>query len=190
MLLNDREIAGAIDDGRISVRPALRDEHLRPVGLRVHLRDEIMIPEDGQLVDLAAPEELRFLRRNLRADPYILEPGSFVLASTIEEVRTAPDILCILEGRSTIARLGVTIHNTASFLEGAQVGWLTPVLEIANVGSFRVVLRPGIPIGMLCFQQLSTQSSRRRHHEQYARQSCTTPPRLNSGAGLDPFDVP
>lgn len=185
MLLSDVAILDSIREGRIQIRPRFCEEHLRPVGLRVHLGHELLIPVPGQIVDLADPAQLQYERLDLSHEPYILEPGSFVLGSTIEEIQTAPDIISILEGRSTIARLGISIHNTASILDGAQVDWLTPVLEIANLGNFQVVLRPGTPIGMVCFQSMTRPSSEKRHHCQYAQQRGTTPPNLSRGAILD-----
>src|ERR1700733_3337845 len=148
MVLSDNAILQNIKKGRIRIEPSLSNEPLRPAGIRVHLGPTLLIPQAGQLVDLAAPSDLRYDNHNLNGEPYVLDPSSFVLASTLERLKTAPDLLCILEGRSTIARLGLTIHNAASVLDGTHVGWLTPVLEISNHGNMRVMLRTGMPIGM------------------------------------------
>lgn len=189
MLLSDVGILNGVRHGLIQVRPRFREEHLRPTGLRVHLGPELLIPVPGQTVDLLDPSKLEYSRKDLSVQPYVLEPGSFALGSTIEQIQIDTGLICILEGRSTIARLGMSIHNTASILDGAQRGWLTPVLEIANQGNFRVVLRSGIPIGMICFQCLAGPSSASRHHSQYAHQRGTTPPNLHSGALVDVRDL-
>jgi len=184
MVLSDTAILQSLKKGRIQLEPALRNEHLRPAGIRVHLGPTLLIPQAGQTVDLANPSELHYDQYNLKAGPFILEPSSFVLASTLERVQTAPDLLCTLEGRSTIARLGLAIHNTASVLDGTHVGWLTPVLEIANHGNMRVLLRTGLPIGMLCFHQMKSKASKNTHHNQYVDQADTTPPVLHLGASV------
>ena len=46
-------------------------------------------------------------------DTYRLNPGQFVLAQTLERVRIPPDLVGLVEGRSSWARVGVTIHVTA-----------------------------------------------------------------------------
>lgn len=182
MVLSDAAILKDLKNGRIRIKPSLSIEHLRPAGIRVHLGPKLLIPYAGQLVDLANPTELHYDNHDLDVAPYVLEPNSFVLASTRESLHTAPDLLSILEGRSTIARLGVAIHNAASILDGTHFGWLKPVLEIANHGNMRVVLRTGIPIGMICFHQLNSPVSQSTYHNQYAMQADTTPPILNRGA--------
>jgi dCTP deaminase len=190
MFLSDTTIAKMIKDGDIKIKPAFNPEHLRPAGVRVHLGPKVLIPVPGQVVDLLEPAELKYDTHDLRHEPFLLDPGSFILASTIEQIQTEPNTLCLLEGRSTIARLGLSIHNTASVLDGTHNGWLTPVLEMVNHGNFRVMLRLGMPIGMLCFQRLSTRTSGRAKHDQYADQKMTTPANLLRGAGIASFDFP
>ena len=182
MILSDTAIAELLAKGDIELRPTVDQGQLRPVGIRVHLARDLLVPVPGQLVDLARPTALKYEKVDIRERNYVLEPGGFILGSTVEQVRTRPQILCLLEGRSTIARLGLTIHNTASVLDGTYMGWLTPVLEIANHGNFRVSLAEGMPIGMLCFQHLAGESSRQAYHGQYRDQSATTPPNLTAGA--------
>ena len=187
MILSDTSIVQHLKKGRIRIEPRLRLDHLRPAGIRVHLGSSVLIPKPGQLVDLAQPKDLEYDQISLEKGSFVLEPSSFILASTVESVKTSSDLLCILDGRSTIARLGLTIHNSASVLDGTHIDFLTPVLEISNHGNMRVVLRHGMPIGMICFQQLADRSSKNTHHNQYANQRDTTPPILERGAMVLPF---
>jgi len=184
MLLSDRSILSRLKKGSIVIDPPLTTGQLRPVGIRVHLGSEISVPVGGQLVDLADPNELRYERHDIRSRSFILESGTFVLATTIERIKTGGDLLCVLEGRSTIARLGVTIHNTASFLDGSQDSWIRPVLEISNHGPLRIALQMGVPIGMLCFARRASRSTGRNVHEQYRGQDSALPPSFSKGATL------
>ncbi|MCP5940178.1 hypothetical protein NL351_30140, partial [Klebsiella pneumoniae] len=80
----------------------------RLVGIRVHLARKILVPHAGY-VDLSSPSELKYDTVDIEKDEFILEPGAFILASTIERIKTAPNIIGFLDGRSTIARLGLTV---------------------------------------------------------------------------------
>lgn len=166
----------------------MRAADMRPVGIRVHLSADLLVPRAGQLIDVLYGPEPTFTQIDLseRAEPFVLEPGTFVLASTIERLRTSPDIVCLLEGRSTLARLGITIHNTAATLDGTYHDWLRPTLEITNHGNLRLILHFGMPIGMFCFHSLSSPATSATIRQQYLGQLQTTPPRLCSGARARP----
>ena len=184
MLLSDRSILHYIRKGAIQVDPSLAQDQLRPAGIRIHLGAEISVPIAGQTIDLGSPVELCYERHDLHVAQFVLEPGAFVLATTFERIKTRHNVLCLLEGRSTIARLGLTIHNTASFLDGSQDSWIRPVLEISNHGPLRVALRAGVPIGMFCFVRLSSSSTGSNVHEQYRGQDSVCPAAPGNGAPM------
>lgn len=69
-----------------------------------------------------------------------LSPGEFVLALTHESIRIPEHLIGLVEGRSTYARLGLSMHQTAPWI---QPGWSGPiVLEIANHGKMVIKLTP------------------------------------------------
>jgi dCTP deaminase len=75
-------------------------------------------------------------------DTFRLEPGKFVLAQTLERVLIPSDLVGLVEGRSSWARLGITIHVTAPKIDP---GFDAPItLEMANFGQVAVDLRAGI----------------------------------------------
>src|SRR5712691_6271702 len=117
MILSDTQIARSIANGRIQFLPEVRENQFRPTGVRIHLAAEILLPRSGQIVDLEKPSDLDFDKIDLRGERFVLHPGAYVLAATVERIKVSSSILPILEGRSTIARLGLTIHNTASVLD-------------------------------------------------------------------------
>lgn len=71
-----------------------------------------------------------------------LEPGRLVLAQTLERVHIPADVVGLLEGRSSFARVGVTIHVTAPKIDPGFDATIT--LEMANFGRVPVDLRAGI----------------------------------------------
>jgi dCTP deaminase len=75
---------------------------------------------------------------HIEANYYRLEPGGFVLAQTLEKVTIPNDLVGFVEGRSSYARVGVTIHVTAPKIDPGFCGHIT--LEMANFGQAPVEL--------------------------------------------------
>lgn len=82
-------------------------------------------------------------------EPFVLHPGEFALASTLEYIKVPLDLAARLEGRSTWGRLGLLIHATAGFVDPGFCGALT--FELANVGQIPMPLYPGVRISQICF---------------------------------------
>ena len=70
--------------------------------------------------------------------PYVLHPGNLVLATIFENLSLPRDLLGILQGRSSLGRLGVIVHATAGFVDPKFKGVLT--LELSNLGHLPVKL--------------------------------------------------
>ena len=75
-------------------------------------------------------------------ESFVLQPGRFVLAQTLESVHMPNSLMGLIEGRSSYARLGVTVHVTAPKIDPGFIGRIT--LEMANFGNAPVELRAGI----------------------------------------------
>ena len=82
------------------------------------------------------------LWEHTEAETFVLEPGRFVLAQTLESVCIPNSLMGFVEGRSSYARLGVMVHLTAPKIDPGFTGHIT--LEMANFGQFKVQLRAGI----------------------------------------------
>ena len=89
-------------------------------------------------------------------EEFVLHPGEFVLASTLEFIRLPGDIAARLEGRSTWGRLGLEIHATAGFVDPGFAGSLT--FELKHSGKVPIPLYAGLRIAQLCFFRLSEPS--------------------------------
>jgi len=90
-------------------------------------------------------------------EPFILQPGDFVLATTMESFILPATILARLEGRSSLGRLGIVVHSTASVFDPGWNG--VAVLELGNLGRMPVALYPGMRICALTFEELKSPSS-------------------------------
>lgn len=80
----------------------------------------------------------------------ILEPGEFMLASTIEKFYMPDDIVGIVHDKSTWARRGVAVQNTV--IEPGWEGWLT--LELTNHGPEPLLIKRGVGIAQILFHRL------------------------------------
>jgi len=86
-------------------------------------------------------------------DPFILEPGAFAITSTKEILKLPKDILGRLEGKSSLARLGILVHSTAARFDPGWNG--APVLELGNLGPKPAILYCGMPICAFTFEKLA-----------------------------------
>ncbi|HZW60650.1 MAG TPA: dCTP deaminase [Candidatus Babeliales bacterium] len=178
MFLSHTTIEKNINDRKIIIGPQFNKKNIRPVGIRLHLAREILIPEHHQTVNLTQPTELRYTTIDIEKNEFYIEPGNFILAATYETIQTTPDIVAVLDGRSTIARLGLTTHITASIIDGTYGAPHAPTLEIKNMGPFRIRLNYLDPIAMLLFAQL-TEPITQKQQDQYTKTpNKVTPPLL------------
>jgi len=75
-----------------------------------------------------------------KPNSFCLEPEEFVLALTHEVVTVPPHLIARVEGRSTYARVGLSMHQTAPWIQPGWTGQI--VLEIKNSGTALVELFP------------------------------------------------
>jgi dCTP deaminase len=184
MFLSHQTIEKYIDNGCIVVGPCFDKNNIRPVGIRMHLGKDILVPYPDQIVDLTQAQDLRYKKVDLSKEEFYLEPGQFVLGSTYETIQTAPHILAILDGRSTIARLGLTTHITASIIDGTFKVPHSATLELKNVGNFRIRLKEKDPIAMMLFAELKEPVTQNLQ-SQYSQQLTVAPPNLQFKTGQD-----
>lgn len=178
MFLSHQTIEKYIDEGKIIVKPSFDKKDLRPVGIRVHLAKDILVPEPGQVVELTKPRELKYREVDLTKEEFYLEPEQFVLSATYEAIETPKNVLAILDGRSTVARLGLTTHITASVVDGTLEGPHAPVLEIKNIGNFKIKLNFKDPIAMMVFAELDKVVTMKTGTRYSAGKNRASPPNL------------
>jgi dCTP deaminase len=180
MILSDRSILEMVESGQIHILPKFDKSQLRPFGIRVHIDDEILIPEPNQLVDLSdcCLADLSYKKISIRDTPLILYPGDFVIASTIERIRVSQSLVCRLDGRSTLARLGLTIHCTSELLDSIHVNSKNIILELANIGPFVLKIPFLYGIGMIVFETV-TSPAFNPEQGQYLDQYKVTPANLS-----------
>jgi len=171
MILNEREILERLlhpdPERRIVVKPIIDPvQQFGPSSLdlrlgsdfkrirtsRVTHLDPLKDPADieGDVGDYTESIAIR------PGEEFILHPGEFVLASTLEFIRLPADIAARLEGRSTWGRLGLEVHATAGFVDPGFAGALT--FELKNAGKVPLPLYAGLRVAQLCFFRLDEPS--------------------------------
>ena len=105
-------------------------------GVSIHIDPLITSPED-------ALRDYSDIVKIGQGEKFALEPGAFVLGYTLERVELSNYLAARVEGRSSIARWGISIHQTAPTVQAGFSGQLR--LEIANLGPYTILLEPEMP---------------------------------------------
>ena len=160
MILSDRDIRKALESGRIVIEPEVDlDVHLGSCSIDFRLGNTFMVFEHSQhsFIDPRHPQSIGEAMRTIEVadgDHFIMQAGDFALASTVESLRLPDDLVARLEGRSSIARLGITVHSTAAVFEPGWIG--TATMELSNLGRMAVALYPGMRICSFTFEQMTS----------------------------------
>jgi dCTP deaminase len=155
VVLSDRTIRRLIDEGRIEIDP-YDESLLQPSSVDVRIDRFFRVFHNARYpyIDVKEPQEDLTELVEVKDDtPFILHPGEFVLASSLERIRLPDDLVARLEGKSSLGRLGLLIHSTAGFIDPGWDGHVT--LELSNVANLPITIYYGMKIGQLSFVQLS-----------------------------------
>ena len=121
-------------------------EQLNPNSYNLTLHDELMIYEEVVL-DMRHPNRIR--RVPIPAEGIVLQPHQLYLARTRERTETH-NLVPMLEGRSSVGRLGLFVHVTAGFGDVGFCGYWT--LEMLAVQPVRIY--PGVPICQISYHEV------------------------------------
>lgn len=179
MIFSDRDIKRLLAEGRIKVTPEPDlNTQLGSCSLDLRLGPEFRVFEGGVFdpyIDVRKPDQVNSITNEHVVDDgraFILHPNAFAIASTVEHLELPDDIVARLEGRSSLGRLGIIVHATASIIDPGWRGRIA--LELANHGAVPVALHPGMRICALTFEPLSTPSDNpywRKERAKYVDQS-------------------
>jgi deoxycytidine triphosphate deaminase/intein/homing endonuclease len=114
VILSDRTIREQIEAGRIGIEP-LGPYAIQPSSVDVRLDASFRIFLNHTRTVIDVKEDLSDLTQRVDIDEdgaFILHPGEFVLASTREVISLPDDVVARIEGKSSLARLGLLIHSS------------------------------------------------------------------------------
>ena len=160
-ILSDKTIKEYLKEGKIGFEPLQDEKQIQPSSVDMRLGDEFKVfkvirkpyidPEDEE--DIASYMESMIVPEG---EAFIIHPNEFALATTLEYVKVPDDLVARVEGRSSMGRLGVTMHVTAGFIDPGFEGRIT--LEISNIGAMPVALYPGQRVCQIVFETMTTPS--------------------------------
>jgi dCTP deaminase len=156
MLLSDRDLHAAVKDGLLGISPFEADL-IQPSSIDVRLDRRFRVFNNQKYTHIDPAKQQDDLTSAVEVaddEPFVLHPGEFVLASTLEVITLPADLAARLEGKSSLGRLGLLTHSTAGFIDPGFSGHVT--LELSNVANLPITLWPGMKIGQLCVFQLTS----------------------------------
>lgn len=165
MILTDREIQIAISKKLIKIFPEPAVGAYSSTSVDLRLDENLVVFRDPKtfLPTSIDPTDINYDHNTAlssiadkvvisQSDGYKLPPGKLILGWTIEEVVLPMEsrVAARVEGKSSLARLGLCVHLTAPTIHAGFPGQIQ--LEIINHGPLPIILRTGMRICQLIFE--------------------------------------
>lgn len=141
MILTRPDIIRALDSGDVGITPRPKDEHIGPNSVDLHLADDLVHYNrrrlaTGRYQELSTRDPTDTWTDKIPAEGYLLYPGRLYLGRTVERTFT-PKHVPYIGGRSSVGRLGISIHCTAGFGDiGFDGTWTLEISVIEPVMVF------------------------------------------------------
>ena len=155
MFLSDIDIEKAVKKGEIIVKP-FRAKQLQPSSYDIRLGNRFII-NDENATHFIDPAKKIFAKTREVTIPdgkeFVLHPGVSVLG-TSKEYFGSDVYLVQVHGKSSLARIGLLIHNTAGLINPGH--FLHVTFELCNLNNVPIILRPNMDIAQLTFSKISS----------------------------------
>ena len=173
MIYSDQDIREALEKGELVIQPNPTRSLFSTSSVDLRLDSHFTVfktaPAASEIYIMVAQADPEAMAQHYgediniaTGDSLLVRPHEFVLAYTRERITLPLNVAARVEGKSSLARLGLSIHQTAPTV---QAGWGRPRslplrLEISNVGPYVCHLTPGMPVCQLIFEELKTEARR------------------------------
>lgn len=161
MFLSDKDIKAGLKSGALIIKP-FKEAQLQVASYDVTLGNEFEVV-DRHLVQASDPHRKIYpaTRKFKIADneDFVLHPGENVLGKQREFIGVDHSHLILLSGKSSLARIGLIVHNTAMLFNPGHKFY--PTFELVNNSSVPIILRPGMQIAQILFARLTSEATRR-----------------------------
>ena len=169
MRLSDLDIETRLSEQSIVITPAPGQDAIAGISVDLRLDHRFRVFSNNSATHLDLSGDRHQLERDIdrimskeieivEGEALYIHPGELVLGATLESVTIPDDLVGWLDGRSSLARLGLVVHLTAGRIDPGWHGQI--VLEFYNNGKLPLALRPGMSICALSFEMLSSPAQR------------------------------
>ncbi len=148
MILSDKTLIKMLE-ARTLVAEPLERAQIQPASIDIRIGNTYSVVEDSPSGIIHMGREIKY--KQITADKYILLPGQFVLATTMEYFELPDNLTAFVEGRSSLGRMGLFIQN-AGWVDPGFKGEIT--LELFNANRCAIELTAGRRVGQLVFAQM------------------------------------
>jgi dCTP deaminase len=159
MFLSDKDIKTSVANGTITLEP-FRESQLQPATYDIRLGNTFIVnqPHTAAVIDI---ERGLFPKTQTveveDGGEFVLHPGVSILGYSKERFGSN-EFLIEVNGKSSLARIGLIVHNSASIVNPGH--YLNIALELCNLNNVPIVLRPNMLIAQLTFSTLSSHTKR------------------------------
>ncbi len=159
MFLSDNDIIKAVKKGEIILKP-FSESQLQPVSYDIRLGNKFITNDESSthFVDPARKIYAKTREMEVRdGEEFVLHPGISVLG-TSKEYFGSDVYLIQIGGKSSLARVGLMVHNTAGIINPGH--FLHVTFEMTNQSNVPIILRPGMEIAQITFSMISSPPER------------------------------
>lgn len=159
MFLSDVDILKEVEEGNITLEP-FKQECLQPATYDICLGNTFIINDAHST---KAIDPVKGVYPNTQTievedgEEFVLHPGVSILGYSKERFGSE-QYLIEVNGKSSLARIGLIVHNSASIVNPGH--YLNIALELCNLNNVPIILRPGMEIAQLSFSTLSSHTER------------------------------
>ena len=159
MFLSDTDIKKAVQKGEITLEP-FSESQLQPVSYDIKLGNKFITNDESSTHFVDPARKIYAKTREMEVkdnEEFVLHPGISVLG-TSKEYFGSDVYLIQIGGKSSLARVGLMVHNTAGIINPGH--FLHVTFEMTNQSNVPIILRPSMEIAQITFSMISSSPER------------------------------
>jgi len=164
MILSDKEIKSYIQDTTAPMIEPFSEDHLQAASYDISMSGNIsVLKRIGQVIDPSDKRDLDDMYEKIKIGPtgYLFSPGEYLLVELAEKVNIPPTLVAHIRPRTRFTRAGILVadqHCNPTYEGRLYIG-------LRNAGPNIILLKPGLKIAQLVFEELSSVPSKERWYE-------------------------
>lgn len=155
MYLSDRDIKKSVENGDIVIKN-FDETRLQPASYDILLGNKFIVHNTEATVAIDPVNKIFPATKEIIIPDdgfFVLHPGISILGTSVDYFGS-DKFLVHLSGKSSLARIGLIIHNTAGIINPGH--FLNITFELCNLNHMPIILRPNMRIGQILFSTLSS----------------------------------